>query len=216
MDEANREELTERFRAYLDRVGEGPEESAQKPPDLYSLLTELAALKNEVKLESRQVKAALDQFRELFDSLRQTNAGVEDERKRRRDAELSSRHSQERGLLLELVELRDRFQAGLRQAQRYHPGWMARKGGAGDFAKGMVEGMNMNLRRFDNILARRGVRPIETLNKPFNPQTMHVVEVERHPNREAGLVVREIRAGFLHKGRLLRPAEVIVNKKENT
>ena len=217
MDEAGREALTAQFQAFLENLEEeSSPDTRQTPPDLFTLLTELAALKNEVKLESRQVKAALDQFRDLFDTLRQSNAGSEEERTRRLAAEQTNRDAWERGLMLEMVELRDHLQAGLSQAQHYRPGWWARRGGEGDFAQGMAEGMNINLRRFDNILTRRGVRPIETLNKPFNPRFMHVVEVEQHSDREAGVVVGEIRAGYTHKGRLMRPAEVIVNKKEKS
>ena len=218
MDEADREALTAQFQTFLESLEDEPssEDVEQNPPDLFTLFAELAALKNEVKLESRQVKAALEQFRELFDTLRQSNAGSEEERVRRLAAEQTNRDAWERALMLEMVELRDHFQAGLSQAQRYQPSWLARRAGVGDFAKGMTEGMDINLRRFDNILNRRGVRPLKTLNQPFNPRFMHAVEVELHPDRETGVVVSEVRAGYAHKGRLLRPAEVIVNKKENS
>jgi hypothetical protein len=86
MDEAAREQLVARFRAYLETAATGAEEPDQAAaPDLFTLLAEVAALKAEVKVESRQVKAALDQFRELFDLLRQSHGRLEEELDRARE-----------------------------------------------------------------------------------------------------------------------------------
>ncbi|OQY48555.1 MAG: hypothetical protein B6247_24935 [Candidatus Parabeggiatoa sp. nov. 2] len=65
MDESTKEKLITQFSAYLDSY-QVNEETQQT--DLFSLFTELAALRNEVKLESRQVKNALDLFKETFDT----------------------------------------------------------------------------------------------------------------------------------------------------
>jgi molecular chaperone GrpE len=215
MDSAIKQRLIERFGAYLDAADEAPADTPAEAPDLFTLLAEVAALKSEVKLESRQVKAALDQFRELFDDLRQANARLDEELGRRRERDQHSRHLEERGLLLELLDLRDRLQAGCEQARRYSPGWLARRGGAAGFVGAMAEGLEMNLDRLDGILARRGVRPLEILNQAFDPQTMHAAEIVRRADRPTGTVLGEIRRGFLHQGRVLRPAEVIVNKKDS-
>ena len=44
------------------------DETSQRT-DWYSLFAELVALKNEILLESRQIKAALDEFRAVFEAL---------------------------------------------------------------------------------------------------------------------------------------------------
>ena len=75
------------------------------------------------------------------------------------------------GTLLGIVppqRLRDRLQAGKLQVDRYRPGWLARRGGAAEFVGGMAEGMAMNLRRLDDTLGRRRVRPLETLHRPLD------------------------------------------------
>ena len=214
MDENTREELVARFRGYLEDAEETPPEPAPEAPDLFSLLAELAALKNEVKIESRQVKTALEEFRGLFDTLRQSNARLDGELGRQRERETRERQDAERDLLLELLELRDRMQAGQDQLLRYRPGWLARRGGAGDYVGGIAEGQAMLLRRLDETLARRGVRPLQALGRHFDPATMHAADTAYDPERDGGQVLRETRSGYLHHGRLLRPAEVIVNKRE--
>jgi len=225
MDPANREQLLTRFAAYLDAVAEpAPTEpgdldrpavssGSQAPaPDLFTLLAELAALKNEVKIESRQVKGALDQFRDAFDLARQAQARLEETEAQRLEAERRNQQAAERGLLLELLDLRDRLQAGYDQARRYSPGWLARRGRADAFVVGMAEGMAMNLQRLDDTLARRGVRPLRVLGLRFDPQTMHAAEVGQDPGQADGLVLAEVRRGFIQGQRLLRAAEVVVNR----
>lgn len=215
MDEATREGLVARFRDYLATVQEAPPEPAPEIPDLFSLLAELTALKNEVKIESRQVKTALDEFRGLFDTLQQSNARLDGELGRQRERETQERRDAECDLLLELLELRDRMQAGQDQLLRYRPGWLGRLSGARDYVGGIAEGQAMLLRRLDETLARRGVRPLQALGRRFDPLTMHAAATARDPGRDDGLVLGETRSGYLHHGRLLRPAEVIVNKRED-
>lgn len=212
MDAAARERLLARFSAYLETVEAEPSETAVDSPDLYTLLAELSALKGEVKIESRQVKAALDQFGALFDTLRADNARLADDLARQREREVLQRRDAERDLLLDLLDLRDRLQAGHEQARRYRPGWLARRGGAARFVGDLAQGMALTLRRLDEVLSRRGVRPVECLGQPFDPQTMHASGTRHDPGREPGRVLEELRQGFLQQGRLLRAAEVIVNK----
>jgi len=213
MEERVKEQLLARFRAYLEVAGEAPEGADEGgAPDLFTLLAEVAALKTEIKVESRQVKAALDQFRELFDLLRGSQGRLEEELERQREGVDRQRQAAERDLLLELLDLRDRLHAGLEQGRGYRPGWLARRGGAGEFVAGMSEGIAMSLRRLDETLLRRGVRVLTVLGRPFDAQTMHAAEVVEDPARPAGQVVGELRTGFMQGERLLRAAEVIVNR----
>jgi molecular chaperone GrpE len=206
--------LLARLAAYLDQEPADEPEAEAEAPDLFSLLTELAALRNEVKLESRQVRSALDQFGELFDTLRDANRRLQDDLDRQRDRAAAERREAEQSLLLELLDLRDRLQAGQSQAERYQPGWLARRGGADRFVAGMADGMAMNLRHLDGLLASHGVVAIEALGQAFDPHVMQAVDIAHHPERPAGIVVGVARAGFIREGRALRPADVIVNKKD--
>lgn len=216
MDPAIREQLLERFRNYLDKADPALPQQQAGTPDLFSLLAELAALKNEVKIESRQVKTVLDEFRAVFDTLQQSNARLDGELARQREQEAQVRQESERDLLMELLDLRDRIEAGRISMRRYQPGWLTRRGSVTEFLDSIGEGQAMNLRRLDEILARRGVRPLEAVDQRFDPHTMHAVETVRQPEHEDGWVVGEIRAGFFQHERLLRPAEVIVNKKDDS
>ncbi|MEJ2388962.1 MAG: nucleotide exchange factor GrpE, partial [Chromatiaceae bacterium] len=107
MEEVVKEALTARFRAYLDDIesaGETEEADAATPvPDLFTLLAEVSALRTEVKLESRQFKTALDEFRALFDAMREANARLGDEQERRLEQERTASRETQKDHLLELL-----------------------------------------------------------------------------------------------------------------
>ena len=83
--------------------------------DLFSVFVELAALRNEVRTESRLVKEALDQFRGVFDTLQSSHATLEQELKRAQAEAHERGRALLRPLLLDLLDLRDRLAAGLQQ-----------------------------------------------------------------------------------------------------
>lgn len=238
MDAALKEQLVARFRAYLDQASppepeaesaldwdsesrdpdqpieeaiEYETEIAPEAPDLFTLLAELAALKNEVKLESRQVKGALNEFRALFEALQTSQTRLDEEAKRRRDSERRCEQDAHRELLLELLDLRDRLEAGHSQARRFRPGWLERRR-ARAFIGSMAEGLAISLRRLDETLARREVQAFEVLGHRFDPHRMRASEVADDPDQPEGVVVEELRKGFRVGERLLRPAEVRVNR----
>ena len=81
MDDSIKQALIDRFRGYLDIVedGEEPPDDPGETADLFSVLVEMAALRSEVRTESRLVKEALEQFRGVFDSLQASQATLQRE-----------------------------------------------------------------------------------------------------------------------------------------
>lgn len=217
MEDPARERLLARFTAYLDGLpAEGPVRH-DSPPDLFSLFAEVAALKTEVKLEGRQVKAALEEFRALVEPLTASNRLLENELERcREQSKGGGEEVVDRGLLLELLELHDRLRAGRDQATRFRAPWPARLVRADAFASAMAEGLAINLRRLEDTLARRDVHPIDVIGRPFDPHIMHAGEVVVDDNKPEGVVVGERRRGFMIGDRLLRAAEVVVVKRSHT
>jgi molecular chaperone GrpE len=210
---AAKEALLEQFRSYLDGIEMLPEPSApaETGSDLFSVFVEIAAMRNELRTESRLVKDALDQFRAVFTTLESSQATLE-QQLRQRDAETrGSERRLLRPLLLELLDLRDRLAAGVEQPTP-PTRWLGRwRRGASSEAETWREGIAMTLRRLDRILADRRVVPIAVTRQKFDPRLARVVGTTRDPTRAAGVVVQELRAGFLWEDELLRAAEVIVN-----
>jgi len=216
MDAALKEQLVERFRRYLDSsdIDHGDSISGAEAIDLYTLFTELAALKNEVKLESRQVKKALDYSGELIEGLRQNNLQLGAELSRRRQEEDEARQAAERPLLLAILELRDRLQAALGSLKAFRPGAIAGRK-TRRFLISMDEGLEIGLRRLDEMLRSYQVRALDPVGARADPETMTVTAIEHRKDQDNGVVLEEVRQGFLRGAQVLRLAEVIVNKHES-
>lgn len=219
LDPAQKEGLIEEFRAYLDEcvendVEESDTAAGDTPVDLYTLLAEMAALKNEIRLESRQFKAMLEEMRQFGEVLREQNERLNRELERAREQAAAGKRQAERGLLLGLLDLRDRLAAGVDAGAAHRPGFLARLAPAESrFADSLAQGQTLTLRRVDELLDGHQVRPLEAIGQRLDPHRMRAVGVAAVPGQPDGQVLREVLRGYYQHGELLRAAEVIVNKK---
>ena len=215
IDAETRDHLVEQFRACLDAADDDSDAQGDTL-DLHSLLAEMAALKNEVRLQARQFKTALEQMQAFGDALREQTERLQRDLDRSRLQLAETRTQAERGLLLGLLDLRDRLQAGLDAQQAWRPTSIQRLLGAEPrLAQSMREGSVLVLQRLDALLESYRVQPIAAVGQPLDPHAMRAAGVEWSPQVGEGLVLRELRRGFRQGGELLRLAEVIVNKKGN-
>jgi molecular chaperone GrpE len=128
LDDSIKQALIDRFRDYLDMVedGEEPPDDPGETADLFSVLVEMAALRSEVRTESRLVKEALEQFRGVFDSLQASQATLQRELDRARTETRDQAQSALRPLLLDVIDLRDRLVAALTLSAAVRPRWRDR------------------------------------------------------------------------------------------
>jgi molecular chaperone GrpE len=77
----------------------------------------------------------------------------------------------------------------------------------------MREGVEMTLKGLLNTLKKYGVVPIESLEKPFDPNFHQAVMQEESETRPDNTVSQELQKGYMMQDRLLRPAMVVVSKK---
>jgi molecular chaperone GrpE len=220
MNIETKEQLLERFRVYLDELPDAaPAEPGEenRRTDLYSLFAELVTLKNEVRLESRQVKTVLDEFRAVFETLQASQAQLGGELERARAALPEQRRVALKPVLLELVELHDRLAAGLRALQSYRPTVLGRLLGLGRRERAVLQaiaqGQDISLRRLEQLLNSQQVTALAVLGQPLDPHTMRAAEVEHRNDVGNGIVTEELRTGYLWQGELLRLAEVKVNRR---
>jgi molecular chaperone GrpE len=72
------------------------------------------------------------------------------------------------------------------------------------------QGVELLYKQLLDTLTRIGVVPIEAEGKPFDPHLHEALSREETADVSEGTVVKELRRGYLIKGKLLRPAQVIV------
>ena len=217
MDDSIKQVLIDRFRGYLDMVedGEEPPDDPGETADLFSVLVEMAALRSEVRTESRLVKEALEQFRGVFNSLQASQATLQRELDRARTEARDQAQSALRPLLLDVIDLRDRLVAALTLSAVARLRWrdcLWRRDRSGMAA--WQEGLRMTLRRLDQVLLDRRVVATQLAGLPFDPRLARAIGTAADSAVAEGTVIKEVRAGFLWDDQVLRTAEVIVSKSD--
>ena len=203
------------FRRWLDAAGEEPAEHGEPDAgdcDLRDLFAEFAALRQEIRLQNREQARA---GRELAAAAERYDTATR--REERCDETLAafeqrvSRTAEDR-CLRETLEVRDALVRGLDAAVRLRdrPRLFTRPPRG---AAGVVEGYELAISRFDRMLSRFDVRPVQTVGRPFDSRVMHAVEARRVDRIGDGVVVEELRSGFVRHDDVLRLADVAVNRR---
>ena len=212
--EAQKTELLEDFQKYLEQ--EHPESLAHhEQPDLNTLLGELAGLKTEVKAESRQFKNTLDSLTSALETVQDDNKALSTELAAYSERQAQQQAEMMRSMLLEMVDIYDRLSTGVDVLQNYRPvNALFKHSRQKDvrFIERFKEGQLMTIRRFEQLLQSHQVRTIECVGKLLDPMTMSAVETGEDTKLNNGIVLEELRKGFLYQDQVLRLAEVKVNK----
>jgi molecular chaperone GrpE (heat shock protein) len=80
-----------------------------------------------------------------------------------------------------------------------------------------LRGLRLVRERYLVVLAAEGVRPIETVGQPFDPNVHVAIDTApAGPDVPAGVIVSELRRGYTVGPRVLRYAEVIVAREVET
>lgn len=76
----------------------------------------------------------------------------------------------------------------------------------------LATGYTMSLQRVERTLRQHGLEPIAAAGQPFDPERMEVVEAVTGSGQPSGVVLSEVRRGYLWNGRVFRFAQVRVAK----
>ena len=74
----------------------------------------------------------------------------------------------------------------------------------------LYSGIELTLKEFLAALNKHGVRRIEALGEPFDPELHEAIGAGSHPSLAPGTVMHVELPGYTFNGRLLRPARVLV------
>ena len=213
-----KQSVLEDFGRWLDEAVEAAPDSGndagdrESPEcDLRDLFAELAALRQEIRLQNREQSRAGRELAKAVDGYDTATRLI-----RRREDDLDAFETRivreaESRCLRSVLEVRDALVRGREAALelRDRTGLFRRppRGIAG-----VVEGYELALRRFDRMLSRFGVRRLQTTGHPFDSRIMHALEIRRVERAEDGVVVEELLGGFTRDGEVLRLADVAVNR----
>ena len=144
--------------------------------------------------------AAEAEVSRLKDNLLRTAADFENFRKRsKRDVEDAARRAREQvlGEMLPIIDNLERAVGAARDATEI---------GA------VVEGVNMVLKSFEDVAGRLELERVGAVGSKFDPNLHDAIQQQETPDVEPGTIVTEVVPGYVLRGRLLRPAMVVVAK----
>lgn len=153
----------------------------------------------EEELRALREKAA--KADEYYDRLLRAAADLENYKKRaerERNDILKYAHEE---IMSDLIVALDNFERALKAAE------------ASADSTRLTEGVKLIQKQLLAVLQKYGLRPIEAIGKPFNPEfheAVAQVETDEHPE---GTVLTEQLKGYTLDQRLLRPAVVITSKR---
>lgn len=78
------------------------------------------------------------------------------------------------------------------------------------------EGVQMTLAEILKIFDKFHVKPIESLEKPFDPGFHQAVMQEENDSHPDKTVLKELQKGYLMHDKLIRPSMVVVSRKKET
>ncbi|WP_296975186.1 nucleotide exchange factor GrpE [Thermobacillus sp. ZCTH02-B1] len=103
------------------------------------------------------------------------------------------------GLITRLLPVLDNFERAIAAAKA-----------SGDF-EALAKGVDMIYRQLFQVLEQEGLKPMETVGQPFNPEFHEAVMRVESDEHEEGTVVEELQRGYILKDRVIRPAMVKVS-----
>jgi len=136
---------------------------------------------------------------EYYDLLLRKTAEFDNYRKRTERDRQSLSDAAAASIIEELLPLVDDLERAL-------------KADAGEEAEPYRRGVELIYKQLNEVLRKRGVRPIEAVGADFDPYYHQAVLYEHAEGRRDGEVIEELRRGYMLGDRLLRASMVKVAK----
>jgi molecular chaperone GrpE len=162
--------------------------------EVEALRAELESVKSELRKAKESSESSLNKMRYLM-------ADFDNYRKQMEKQLASKAESIKAELLLKFLNIRDDYLRALSMARQTKS------------EQGVViEGLEGILKNIDSLLASEGVREIEAIGTPFDPNVHDAIAYSARDDLAENTVTAEIRKGYMLNGRVLRPSLVEISK----
>ena len=174
------------------------EQQKGKPVDegeeVEALRAELESVKNELRKAKESSESSLNKVRYLM-------ADFDNYRKQMEKQLASKAESIKAELLLKFLNIRDDYLRALSVARQSKSEQVV-----------VIEGLEGILKNIDSLLASEGVREIEAVGTPFDPNVHDAIAYSARDDLAENTVTAEIRKGYMLNDRVLRPSLVEISK----
>jgi molecular chaperone GrpE len=163
--------------------------------DVVALRAELESVRSELKRAKESSENSLNKMKYLM-------ADFDNYRKQMERQVASKAESIKAELLLKFLNIRDDYVRALSVARQSKSEQIV-----------VIEGLEGILKNIDSLLASEGVREIEAIGTPFDPNVHDAIAYSARDDLAENTVTAEIRKGYMLNGRVLRPSLVEISKK---
>jgi molecular chaperone GrpE len=162
---------------------------------------EVEALRAELESARSELRKAKESSENNLNKMKYLMADFDNYRKQMEKQLASKAESIKAELLLKFLNIRDDYLRALSVARQSKS------------EQGVViEGLEGILKNIDSLLASEGVREIEAVGTPFDPNVHDAIAYSTRDDLVENTVTAEIRKGFMLNGRVLRPSLVEISK----
>ncbi|HZT36027.1 MAG TPA: nucleotide exchange factor GrpE [Nitrososphaera sp.] len=158
------------------------------------LRAELKSLREDLKRAKESSETNLGKVKYLM-------ADFDNYRKQMERQVASKVESSKAELLLKFVNIRDDYVRALAVARQ------------NNVDKVVVEGLEGILKNIDSLLASEGIIEIESVGTPFDPNVHDAIAFSQRSDIDENMITGEIRKGYMHKDKVLRPSMVEISRK---
>ncbi|MDP8902804.1 MAG: nucleotide exchange factor GrpE [Thermoproteota archaeon] len=174
---------------------EGKPIEEEKVEDVEALRAELESVKNELRRAKESSESNLNKMKYLM-------ADFDNYRKQMEKQLASKAESIKAELLLKFLNIRDDYLRALSVARQ----------SKSEQGVVVIEGLEGILKNIDSLFASEGVREIEAVGTPFDPNVHDAIAYSARDDLAENTVTAEIRKGYMLNGRVLRPSLVEISK----
>ena len=154
---------------------------------------------------SKNIKSLKEELKETYDRFLRVSAEFENYKKRSAREMSEFKKFANEALIKELLLIIDNLELAINSSKDEE-----------NSNNGLIEGIDMTLKKLLKILGEFGLKQIESLENPFDPNFHQAVMQEETDKHSQNTVIKELQKGYILNERLLRPAMVVVSKKQQT
>lgn len=184
-----------------ERQGRSPEEGQRISPVSEESAPREGMVPEQDLLHKVEVQAK--ELEELQDRYLRLAAEFDNYRKRVTRERADVLRTAQEALLLDLLPVLDNLERALTAARS--------STASPRTEEAVIEGVEMTIRLFKDVLEKEGVKVIESVGQPFDPTIHHAVEQVYTNDRPENIVVEEVLRGYVLNQKVLRPALVKVS-----
>ncbi len=191
---------------------EGPGEAKEETEELpappsekeLELKMQIIELQHKVREMEKDLEGRVKEIRQNYEEAKRIKQQFEDYKVRMMREKADFFNYGHEPMIKELLPIVDNLERALAHAERPE-----------DFAS-LREGIGITLRQCLQVFSRFGVKQIQALGEPFDPNLHEAMSMCEDAQAEPNTVVQEHQRGYMLKDRLIRPCLVTISRAPET